>query len=308
MNAAEFDQLNAKWGVPGRLTFKMSPLGGPVAAMSGPAGSAVVALQGAQLLAWTPSGHPPVIWLSPVERLGTVKAVRGGTPVCWPWFAAHPTDVTKPMHGFVRTRIWAVRAAGVTADGVWVEFGQRTTPADLALWPHQASVTLRVTLASQLELALNTTNTGAVPFALTQALHTYFRVGDIGAITVAGFAGETYQDKLADFARRRQPGLVRFAGEVDRIYDCHAGEATIVDERLQRRITIAQSGCRSAVVWNPGPDKAARLGDLGPGNENQGGWREFVCVETANAGDDVIQLNVGASHTLSARYMVSPGV
>jgi glucose-6-phosphate 1-epimerase len=308
MNAVELDDLNAKWGVRDRLTFKMSPLGGPVATMSGPAGSAVVALQGAQLLGWTPSGHRPVIWLSPVERLGTVKALRGGTPVCWPWFAAHPADPTKPMHGFVRTRIWAVRAAAVTADGVWVEFGQRSTPADLALWPHQAAVTLRVTLASQLGLTLTTTNTGAAQFALTQALHTYFHVGDIGAITVAGFDGESYQDKLADFARRQQSGVVRFAGEVDRIYDRHAGEATIVDERLQRRITIAQSGGRSAVVWNPGPDKAARLGDLGPGTGNQGGWREFVCVETANAGDDVIQLNAGASHTLSARYTVSPGV
>jgi glucose-6-phosphate 1-epimerase len=294
------NRLNDAWGQPERVTFSQSPLGGPVVTLAGPAGTAVVAIQGAQLLSWTPAGHDPVVWLSPVGRLGTGKAVRGGTPICWPWFGGHPADPAKPAHGIVRTRDWLVLGAGVTDPGAWVQLGTVTTAADAAYWPHQATVRLRVTLHRQLGLELSTTNTGDAPFALSQALHTYFCVGEIADAEVSGFDGETYQDKLDGGRRHRQAGVISFPGEVDRIYDAHTGAASIADRQLQRRIAITQSGSRSAVVWNPGPDKASRLGDMGPD-----GWKRFVCVETANAGADVIQLNAGEARTLAATYAVS---
>ena len=253
-----------------------------------------------QLLNWTPTGSDPVIWLSPVERLGTSKPVRGGTPVCWPWFAAHPTDAAKPAHGFVRTRLWDVEAAGSSDAGAWVRLGTAATDADAGLWPHRAAVKLQVTLDRHLTLTLTTTNTGDTPFKLTQALHTYFSIGDIGDIDVTGFDGESYQDKVDGFRRHHQSGAIVFPGEVDRIYDAHTGVATINDRRRGRRIAVAQEGSRSAVVWNPGPDRAARLGDMGPD-----GWRQFVCVETTNAGDDVCEIAVGASHALTATYTVT---
>jgi glucose-6-phosphate 1-epimerase len=294
--------MNDAWGHAGRVVVATSELGGPVVTLSGPEGSAVVALQGAQILGWTPSGHDPVIWLSPVERLGTGKAVRGGTPVCWPWFGAHPTDATKPAHGFVRTRMWAIEGAGITETGAWLVLGLHTTPADLVLWPHTAKAQLRVTLGQQLELSLTTTNRGDGPFTLTQALHTYFSIGDVAAVEVSGFDGELYQDKLDGGRRCRQAGGIAFPGEVDRIYDKHPTPllATIHDRALRRQITVMQTGSQSSVVWNPGPEKASRLADMGPE-----GWRKFVCVETANAGDDVHVLEAGATHTLGATYAVT---
>jgi glucose-6-phosphate 1-epimerase len=296
------ETMNATWGLPGRIDVSHSPLGGPVVTISAPTGTAVVALQGAQLLGWIPSGHDPVIWLSPVERLGTAKAVRGGIPVCWPWFGPHSADATKPAHGFVRTRMWMIEGAGVTATGAWVTLGLQTTAQDVALWPHSARAQLRVVLDQQLEVSLTTTNTGDTPFALSQALHTYFNIGDIANIEVTGFDGETYQDKLDDSRRCHQSGAIVFLGEVDRIYDAHAANsfASINDQRLRRRITIQQSGSRSSVVWNPGPAKASRLADMGPE-----GWRRFVCVETTNAGDDVLRLGAGETHQVSARYSVA---
>jgi glucose-6-phosphate 1-epimerase len=298
------DAMNAKWGQPGRIALSDSPLGGPVVTLSGPVGVAVVALQGAQLLSWTPAGHDPVIWLSPVERLGTVKPVRGGTPVCWPWFAGHPSDPAKPAHGFVRTRLWSIEAACLTDNGAWLTLGVQTMAADQALWPHQATAQLRVALDQQLELSLSTTNTGDAPFALSQALHTYFSIGDIADIDVSGFDGEIYQDKLDSGRRCRQAGVISFPGEVDRIYDAHApatitSAAAINDPGLRRRITVAQTGSRSSVVWNPGPAKASRLADMGPE-----GWRRFVCVETTNAGDDVRELRAGETHVMGAKYKV----
>ena len=286
-------------------TIEDHPLGGPVLRLTSTGGTAEIALQGAQLLAWHPNGQAPVIWLSPTERLAnppaSPKPVRGGTPVCWPWFAAHPTDPAKPMHGFVRTQKWQVDRVERTDGAVRAELNISTKAADQPLWPHQASLTFTATLSDTLKLELTTHNTGTDAFALTQALHTYFAVSDISAVAVEGFDGQTYADKLDGFARKPQSGDIIFAGEVDRVYDEHSGVAVIVDRGFKRRIEITKSGSGSSVVWNPGSERCARMGDLGPD-----GYRTMVCVETANAGRDVITILSGGRYTLMASYRVLP--
>jgi D-hexose-6-phosphate mutarotase len=284
--------------------LEASPLGGSVLRLWSPDGTAEVALQGAQLLGWQPKGHAPVIWLSPMERLANPshapKPVRGGTPVCWPWFAQHPTDPSKPAHGFIRTRIWAVDAVERAEQAVRVRLSIATTAADVALWPHAARVEFVLTLTDKLSLALTTTNTGAEGFDLTQALHTYFAVGDIADVSITGFEGQGYADKLDGPARKLQSGAITFSAELDRIYDEHSGGAEILDTGLKRRIAITKSGSRSSVVWNPWVAKASRMGDMG-----SQGWRRMVCVETSNAGGDVVHIAPGAAHTIAAAYAVS---
>jgi glucose-6-phosphate 1-epimerase len=285
------------------VTLIESPLGGPVLRLEAAGGVAEVALQGAQVVGWQPLGHAPVIWMSPMERLASPpdspKPLRGGTPVSWPWFAQHPTDPAKPAHGFVRTRLWSVDATEAATDAVRVKLSVATSAADQSLWPHSARAEVEVTLGSGLQIALATHNTGSSAFALTQALHTYFAVGDIADIEVEGFDRQGYVDKLDGNARKQQTGSIIFAAEVDRIYDEHPGGAAIIDRGLKRRIGIAKSGSRSSVVWNPWSGKAQRLGDIGPD-----GWRRMVCVETCNAGADVVTLPPGGTHTLSASYGV----
>lgn len=288
--------LRRNWNA---VVVEDSPLGGPVLRLAAKDSTAEVALQGAQVLSWQPNGHAPVIWLSPKERLGTGKPVRGGTPVCWPWFANHPSDATKPAHGFVRTRQWACDGVETSAAGVRVFLSTSTTDADRSLWPHAASVQLVVTLGETLRLELTTRNKGTAPLTLTQALHTYFAVGDIAEVTVEGFDSQSYVDKLDDNARKSQSGDIAFTAEVDRIYDEHAGAAVIVDRGLKRRIEITKSGSRSTVVWNPWSGKAARMGDMGPD-----GWRRMVCVETCNAGNDTVLLAPGGVHAVAATYRV----
>jgi glucose-6-phosphate 1-epimerase len=280
-----------------------SPLGGPVVRLTGAGGIAEVALQGAQLLTWQPQGQAPVIWLSPLQRLanppGSPKPVRGGTPVCWPWFGPHPGDAAKPAHGFVRTRMWTLDGTERSDTAVRVRLSTATTAADQALWPHIAQAMLTITLGETLHLALTTANTGGDAFTLTQALHTYFAVGDIDDVRIEGFDGLSYIDKVAAEVRKRQAGDIHFGEEVDRIYDQHPGRATIVDSGLKRRIEINKTGSRSSVVWNPWTAKAARLGDLGPH-----GWRRMVCVETCNAGTDIITIAPGGAHSMTAEYRV----
>jgi D-hexose-6-phosphate mutarotase len=286
------------------VSLETSPLGGPILRLTADGGVAEVALQGGQVMSWQPRGHAPVIWMSPMERLAhpsaRPKAVRGGTPVCWPWFGPHPTDAGKPAHGFVRTRLWQVEGTQRADDRVRVRLSTTTTDADKMLWPHTARAELTVTLGEELGIELSTRNIGTDPFMMTQALHTYFAIGDIADISVEGFDGQSYIDKVDGNARKRQSGPIAFTAEVDRIYDEHRAEAVIVDPGLKRRLVITKSGSRSSVVWNPWSGKAVRLGDMGPD-----GWRRMVCVETCNAGDDIVKIAPGESHCIGAAYRVS---
>lgn len=290
------DALQSAFARDGAVALEASPLGGIVARLTTGNNSAVVALQGAQVLSWR-HGPREMLWLSPVARLGTGRAVRGGIPVCWPWFGPHPSDETKPAHGFVRTRTWRVTATQSRLDAAVLKLVYATGPDDRALWPHAAEIELTVTLGASLSLRLETRNLGATPFEMTQALHTYFRIGDISDVVVEGLVGRTYIDKLADNARCVEAGIVTFGAEVDRIYHGDTSAITLVEAQT-RRLQIASTGSRSTVVWNPWLEKTARLGDMGAANA----FRRMVCIETTNAGDDVITVAGGGAHALGVDY------
>ncbi len=314
-------ELMARWGRPGAVMVE-DRFGGPVVILQSAQGRAVVALQGAQVLSWVPGGQDEsegqserqsggqgenqsdVFWLSPVARLGTGKAVRGGVPICWPWFGPHPHGGAAPAHGFVRTALWTVQSASVVDRGastheVQVSLTIDAPGAEFAPWPHAASVVLEITLGQSLTLALSTKNTGAEPFVLTQALHSYFSVGDIARTALTGLDGRRYIDQLQPSSRPVQRGSLAIAAEVDRIYQDSPDAVTIADEARGRRIEISKTGSLSTVVWNPWLEKSARLGDAGAD-----GYRRFVCVETANAGDDAVTLAPGARHQLIAKFAV----
>ncbi len=289
----------AAHAITSRLAFEPRPLGGTIARISHHNAQALVALHGAQVLNWVIDGHG-LLWLSPIARIRAGKGIRGGIPVCWPWFADHPTDPNKPAHGFVRHREWQVAGSQATADAVSITLATSVTDAEQALWPHRAELRLTVSLGAALSLQLETRNTGTAPLPLTEALHTYFRVSDIANVSVAGLEGCTYLDKLEGFARKTQSGPITIPAEVDRIYLGDTSGVTLDDRGFDRQIDIVSSGSRSAVVWNPWTDKTARLGDMG----SPDAFRQMLCVETANAGDDIVTLAPGATHTLGVTYSV----
>ena len=292
-------QLQTSHGIPGRVDVRQAADGAALIEITAPGGRALVALKGGHVLSWIPAGRSEVLWLSPVADIAGPAAIRGGVPVCWPWFATHPTDADKPMHGFARTAHWRVLRTDAAAGETRVVLGFETRPEHAALWPHAAALSLEIVVGDRLGLVLETHNTGGAAFELTQALHTYFAVADISHVTVEGLDATDYLDKVDGFARKTQSGAVTFDGEVDRIYVGTPAETTIVDPGLGRRITIAKRGSASTVVWNPGPVRAARMADVGPEQ-----WRRYVCVETTNAGPDVVHLAPGARHVLAAEYRV----
>jgi glucose-6-phosphate 1-epimerase len=301
MAEIDLEGLNGTFGIPGVLTFRTGPGGLVVAEVENPHATASVALQGAQVLAFAPRGQVPVIWTGPAERVVAGKNVRGGVPICWPWFGPHATDPKCPGHGVVRVARWDVLLAEACTDGsTHVLFGLAEGPVPHPCWPHRARLELAVTVGASLAIELATTNLGEADAVVGEALHTYFQVSDIEAVAVRGLEGCAYLDKVGG-GRRVQEGPVTIAGEVDRVYLGTEAECVIADPGLARRIVIGKRGSRSTVVWNPWAAKAEAMGDLGPD-----GWRNMLCVESANAAEDVVTVAPGATHRLAVDYRVEP--
>lgn len=301
LDASDLERLNTEFGRAGAVRFIQSELGGAVVELVTPQAVATVALHGAHVLSFEPRGAKPVLWMSPAAVIAEGKGIRGGIPVCWPWFAAHPTDVSKPDHGFVRKAGWRVAQTSADASRAGVELIFTDLDAFTHLWPYKCELTVRVTLTDVLQVDVTTVNLGDTAFTLTGALHTYFAISEISETSVHGLEQVTYLDKLQDFARETQDGAIAFPGEVDRIYEDTTGDVTIRDAGNGRIIRVAKQGSRSTVVWNPWVEKSARLGDMPPGT-----YRGMVCVETTNAGGDVVTLEPRAVHRLSAIISVEP--
>jgi len=297
----DLETLGRRFAVADHVTFAAGPGElGPVAQVANRHAAATIALHGAHVTGFRPRDHRPVLWVSGKSAFRPGKAIRGGIPVCWPWFADHPTDRTKPAHGFVRAAAWEVVATEVVEEGATrIRLGLVDDEATRALWPHRFELELAVTVGSSLDVALAIRNTGDAPFTSGGALHSYFTVGDVTQIAIHGLDGRAYVDKVDRLARKVQRGPVRIDAETDRVYLDTTADCVIDDPGLRRRITIAKAGSRSTVVWNPWRAKAASMADFG--DEEYPG---MVCVETANAGDDVVSVPAGGRHELRTTIRV----
>ncbi|MEN5288182.1 lytic murein transglycosylase [Stenotrophomonas lactitubi] len=257
-----------------------------------PQATAAISVFGGQLLSFVPKGQPDVMWLSP-KRAALPTPIRGGSPVCWPYFGRQGQGDDVPAHGFVRTLPWELQQARRLDDG-----SIELTLAPPALDNLGLRLTMTVRVGRELRQQLLTENTGKAPATITQALHNYFRVGDASKVDVDGVDGLDYLDKFENYAQpRRQQGPwslrdPRDPGRSDRIYTQAGGHYVLRDPVLKRRIDIRTEGSRSLVAWNPGADAAAKMADVGDG------WRDYVCLEAANAGPDVITVAPGGRHTL----------
>ena len=292
------DELNQKFGLEGMLVFAEGEGNMPVVEVSNRHCTAKISLQGAQLTSWLPSGEEEVIWLSPDASFKQGKSIRGGIPVCWPWFGGHVSEVDFPAHGYARTVFWDVLETQAMDDGATrIQFKIIENDLSRRLWPYASELILTMNLGATLEIELLTRNIDSKPFKITQALHTYFNISDARNITVTGLEGCEYLDKLDQFAKKRQAGPVQLTAEVDRIYLQTDGDYAIVDPGLNRTINISKSGSNSTVVWNPWQASAEKMGDLG-----KDGYVIMVCVETANAADDVVLLEPGLCHSLFVNY------
>lgn len=258
--------------------------------------------QGAQILSYFADiAQPPLIWLSDCAEYVKGQGVRGGVPVCWPWFGAleyNPAAVQKmttadaPFHGLARTVDWQLLDSSADSDAVCLTL-QLDASQGLADWPHAAMLQLQIELGERLTLRLDNHNLDREPLAISQALHTYFAVSDIRQVAVQGLEGCSYHETLEDWQLRAQAGALTFTGETDRVYLQVPEHLQIVDKCWQRRIHLRTQGSQSAIVWNPWIDKAQTLSGFA-----SDAWQQMLCIENANVLDDHLWLEPGARHRL----------
>ncbi len=259
-------------------------------------------LHGAHVSDWQPAGAEAVLWVSPQSNYAPAKAIRGGVPICFPWFGPKPADPTAPAHGFVRTRDW--KPISVTDDdtGVHVHLQTRSDAGTLQHWAADFVADYHVHFGATLTMRLVVTNTGGQPATLTEALHTYFHVSDVRNVTVTGLADVEYISKVEGGVRlRQQSPVITFASETDRVYVNTTGTCVIHDEHLGRQIVVDKRGSHSTVIWNPAAKRAGELSDLGQPN-----WSHFVCIETANALDNAVTIAPGATHEITQIVSLKP--
>ena len=295
------EQLNSKYEIASRVKFVEGKGGFPIAEISNKYAAAKISVYGGQILSFKPATQTEdVMFLSDQAYYQSGKAIKGGAPICWPWFGPDPEDKGRANHGLARNRMWQVRDVVSTQDGATkVTLGLVDTPETKEIWDYSFDLTIAFTIGKDLTIDLVTKNTGTKDFDLTQALHTYFKVGDIDRVSVLGLADKKYLDKVDDGRQKTQSGKITFSEECDRIYLDVPSKLIIEDKALNRQITVTTSNSKTAIVWNPWSDISTNMADLGDDD-----YRSFVCVETANAANEIITVAAGQQYQMSANYAV----
>ncbi len=251
---------------------------------------AVIAYQGAQVLEYQRHDHPPLLWMSEAANYMPQRAIRGGIPLCFPWFGKHPTNPDIISHGFARNLPWSLHHAIADETGHVLYFTLQECDESLAIWPYRFQTMLEVHLGESLRLTFSVANSDETPFDFTFAFHSYFAVPDIDQVAVTGLEQVPFYNQLAPEAGydQREADPIRFTAETDRIYQGGQGRYQIETGVDAHDIWVLAPECPSAVVWNPWVEKTARLGDMPPD-----AWQHMVCVECGRVGDEVVTLQPG---------------
>lgn len=286
--------LNEKFAIEGVAHIVAGNGGLPAVVVTSPAAHGALSLHGGQVTSWTPAGAgADVLFVSRQAVWQRDRAIRGGIPVCFPWFGAHPTNPGAASHGFARLREWRLTSIERDGDGVVVTVDLSSDAASRELWPHDFHLRLRVAFGAALQVDMTVTNCGSGTFSFEEALHTYFAVADIRSTSLSGLDGARYLDTVGGIREARQQGDVRFEAETDRIYFA-TGEAIIYDAAHPRRLSVRKKHSANTVVWNPWIARAKAFADFGDDE-----WTGMLCVETCNVREAAVILEAGRSHTMT---------
>ena len=300
----DIEQLQEKFGIPGHLSFDQHGGLTRVHVLVG-GSSATIYLHGAQVTHWQPTGQKPVIFLSDKSDFAPDKAIRGGVPICFPWFAGRSDGQAGPSHGYARIQEWelAVAALAPRADRDHVYLTFALFPSDLSrsLGFDNLRAAYEVIVGTSLTLRLTAFNAGPEPIRMEEALHSYFAVQDVRTTRLTGLESALYRDKTDGLGEKIAPaGPLLLTGETDRVFPANTATVTIHDEGNGRVISVEKTGSATTVVWNPWSELAAKLADM-----PDDAWPGFVCVETANTATEAITLLPGESHALQCVVTVA---
>lgn len=259
--------------------------------------NAIFTLHGGHLIHFQPVNTMPIIWLSKTAVFDDKKAIRGGVPICWPWFGAAAPELgdNLPAHGFARTSKWSIGEIIESDSGVELELTLKSTEETLKLWPYAFELTLKATLNKQLKLELITENRGDAPFTYRSALHTYFNISSPEAITVSGLNEQFYNSgNKGKLETGDQTRLIDQA--IDSIYKKSDSAILLNDKQFQRTLSISNTGNDSEVLWTPWIAGAKAFSDM-----PDSGYQTMLCIESTITGKMGQAVQAGQKHTLSTR-------
>ena len=273
--------LNSRYGFNEELVFFEHPSGLVYAKVKTIHCTGEFFLQGAHV-----TRYQDLLFMSQQAIYAQGKALRGGIPICFPWFNSHPSDASLPAHGWARTATWDVLQTHRSSDEIQVVLGLAKDGFELVY---------RIGLGRQLKVALETRNTTHSALEYELALHTYFAVGNIDQVAITGdLQGCGYYDQLTKLQHEAQGSPIGFTQETDRIYYGQAPHIKIADRLLDRQIEIDSEGSRATVVWNPWVEKSKRMSDFGDLE-----YQQMCCIETANVRQRSVRLEAGETRTTS---------
>jgi glucose-6-phosphate 1-epimerase len=252
-------------------------------------------LHGAHVTSWKPARADEVLFLSTKSRWEDGQAIRGGIPICFPWFRAKVSDPQAPAHGFVRTKAWQLSSIVENGSGVAVSMFTESDERTQRWWPGEFRLVHRATFGFVLSLELVCTNTGTTPLRFEEALHTYNRVADVQNVRLQGLDTVRFLDNIDSNRERTQRGDVAIVSQTDNAYLNTQNEVDLLDPGMHRQIRLRKANSSTTVVWNPWREGAKGMRDLGDGE-----WSQFFCVEASNILDGAINLSPGQEHRMTA--------
>src|SRR5271155_2052797 len=293
-------ELDHRFGIAGVASVSRGNGAMPRVRITSPLCEAEMYLHGAQVTSWKPAGSDEVLFLSTKSRWTDGRAIRGGIPICFPWFRAKANDPQAPAHGFVRTRAWLLESILEEDDTVVVSMVTESDEHTRRWWPGEFRLVHRATFGSQLKLELICTNTGTTPLSFEEALHTYNRVADVQGVRLQGLDTVRFLDNTDSNREYTQHDDVTIASQTDSAYLNTQNPVELSDPKMQRRIRLAKANSLTTVVWNPWREKASELRDLADGE-----WKQFVCVEASNILGAAVHLEPGQEHRITATLNVA---
>jgi glucose-6-phosphate 1-epimerase len=289
------EELDRLYGIPGVARVSEGNDGLFRIRITGSQAEGEMYLHGAHVTSWKPAGSDEVLFLSSKSHWQEGRAIRGGIPICFPWFRAKADDPKAPAHGFVRTKAWQLEAITEEKSGICVSMSTESDNETRRWWPGEFRLVHRVTFGHELTLELSCTNTGEADFSFEEALHTYNRVSDVTKVRLLGLDTAQFLDNTDSNRSKVQNGDVTITAATDNAFMNTQNDVDLIDPALGRQIRLRKTNSLSTVVWNPWSDGGARLGDLSDGE-----WSQFLCVEASNILAASVTLAPGKEHKIAA--------
>lgn len=258
---------------------------------------AEVYLQGAHITAYQPAGGKNLLWMSQSAQFHPGKALRGGIPLCWPWFGPNPQIADRPQHGFARTTAFELCSAEADTDSTRVTLRLNSKLAPFPEWQSVAEVTLEIRLSDHLWMELHSTNLSTQPIRLGSAMHSYFAVDDVRQTRIDALRGLSYLDKTQNARLVKQSQDFSVSRATDRVYLDAPNRLNLLTS--DQKLSIENWGCADLVVWNPWLEQAAQMTDF-----DDQGYLKMLCIEPANVLDNVVRLNPGETHVMGQKLKI----